>query len=209
MGVPTIADPAAVFIDFQGYFCSAAFGHVDGEGEAEGAAAIAATNAFLERYRETGRTPMFVRTHHDEASNSPVWARKYEARGEVAPCRPGSDEAAFAEDLDVRDSDLILTKHRYDAFYATSLETYLSANAVGELLIGGVATHICVESAMRSAFDRDYDATLLADCTASNDPEDKATALERIDGSFGRVTESDSIALESRSSTQVSDSKAP
>lgn len=191
----TLADPVAVFIDLQARFCSAEYDYVDQSGEAEAAAAIEAVNAFLERYRASGRTPIFVRTHHDEATNSPVWASKYE--GGPVPCRPGSDGAAFAADLDVRESDLVITKHRYDAFYDTPLDLYLSANDVTALLVGGVATHVCVESAMRSAFDRDYEPTILADCTASADPAAKAESLERIDGSFGSVADSRTIEFES------------
>lgn len=194
----TVADPVAVFIDLQAYFCSAEYGYLDDAGEAAVDEAIAAANAFLERYRASGRTPVFVRTHHDEESNSTVWTRKYERRGQPVPCRPGSDGAAFAELLDVRPSDVVLTKHRYDAFYDTSLDVYLSANGVSELLVGGVATHVCVESAMRSAFDRDYDATVLADCTASADPADRAAALDRIERSFGAVATSDAVELDRR-----------
>lgn len=192
----TLDDPVAVFIDLQAHFCSAAYGFVDDAGEATLNDVIDAVNAFLERYRASGRTPIFVRTHHDEASNSPVWTRKYGGRDRDIPCRPGSDGAAFADGLDVRPTDIVVTKHRYDAFYDSPLEVYLSANDVSELLVGGVATHVCVESAMRSAFDRDYDATLLADCTASGDPAAKASALERIDGKFGSVAESQAIELE-------------
>lgn len=194
--VTAIADPVAVFIDLQAYFCDAEYGYVDAAGEEAVDDAIEAANAFLERYRDSGRTPIFVRTHHDEASNSAVWTRKYGRRDRDVPCRPGSDGAAFAAGLDVRPADVVLTKHRYDAFYDTPLDVYLTANDVTELLVGGVATHVCVESAMRSAFDRDYDATVLADCTASADPEAKLDALDRIDGSFGSVAESGSVDLE-------------
>lgn len=192
----SIADPVAVFIDLQAYFCTAEYGYLDADGEAAVADAIDSVNAFLDRYRDTGRQPIFVRTHHDEASNSPVWTRKYERRDEPVPCRPGSDGAAFAAALDVRPSDIVLTKYRYDAFYGTPLDAYLSANGVTRLLVGGVATHVCVESAMRSAFDRDYDATVLADCTASADVEAKREALDRIDGSFGSVAASETVDLD-------------
>lgn len=191
--VTTLADPVAVFIDLQARFCSADFDYVDRAGEAAIDDVIGAVNGFLERYRASGRTPVFVRTHHDELSNSPVWEQKYE--GGPVPCRPGSEGAAFAEALEVRSSDVVVTKHRYNAFYGTPLDSYLSAHDISEVLVGGVATHVCVESAMRSAFDRDYDATVLADCTASAEPSAKAASLERIDGTFGSVAESGSIDL--------------
>jgi len=192
--VTTLADPVAVLVDLQARFCSTAFDYLDAAGEAEVTAAVEATNAFLARYRASGRTPIFVRTHHDESTNSPVWARKY--TGGPIPCRPGSAGAAFVDGLDVRPSDVVVTKHRYDAFHGTPLDGYLSANGVTRLLVGGVATHVCVESTVRSAFDRDYDPTVLADCTASADPALKADALARIDGQFGAVAGSADVALE-------------
>lgn len=191
-----IVDPAAVFVDFQASFCLAAHGYVDEAGEEAMADAIEAVNAFLERYRDSGRTPIFVRTVHDEATTSPAWARKYDRRQRPMPCRPGSDGAAFAPGLDVDPTDVVVTKHRYDAFYGTPLSAHLSANGITELLVGGVATDVCVESTMRSAFDRDYDATLLTDCTAARDPAAKRAAVERIDRSFGGVAESASVELE-------------
>ena len=191
-----IADPVAVFIDLQAYFCRTEHGYVDRQAETEIEVVVEAVNAFLERYRASGRTPVFVRTQHDEASNSPVWTEKYDRREREIPCRPGTPGAAFTPGLDVRDDDVVVTKHRYSAFYDSALETYLSANGATTLVVGGVATHVCVESAMRAAYDRDYDATVLADCTASADPAAKAAALDRIDGTFGAVAASEDVELE-------------
>lgn len=192
----TLRDPVAVFVDLQASFCSAEYGFVDARGEAAVDAVIDAVNAFLERYRATGRTPVFVRALHDEADTSPLWAEKYDRRDRPLPCQPDTDGAEFATGLDVRDDDVIVTKHRYDAFYGTPLEVYLSSNDVTELVVGGVATEVCVESTVRSAYDRDYRTTVLADCTATRDPALKADALERIDRSFGTVAESREIELE-------------
>lgn len=189
-----IADPAAILVDLQRYFCTAEYRYVDERGAERIAKAVETINDFLARYRESGRAPIFVRTTHDPRTNSPVWNDKY---GDAStPCRPDSAEAAFHPNLNVRDDDVIVTKHRYDAFHGTDLETYLSANDVSELLVGGVATHVCVETAMRSAFDRDYRATVLADCTEAADPDARDRSLDRIDRLFGTVSRSTSVDLE-------------
>lgn len=188
-----IADPALLVVDMQRYFCEPRFGYLPADRAEAVEAAADRLASFLERYRESGRTPIFVRAHHDAISNSPVWDAKYGEGG--IPCAPGSTEAEFLPALGVREDDPVVTKYRYDSFYGTGLAPLLSANDVSELLVAGVATHVCVESAVRSAFDRDLAVTVLADCTTSADPDDAAAALERIDGTFGSVAEADDVEL--------------
>lgn len=188
-----IADPALVVVDMQRYFCEPRFGYLPAERAEAVAAVTERLTAFLERYRDAGRTPIFVRAHHDATSNSPVWDAKY-GDGPI-PCAPGSTGAEFLPALGVAEDDPIVTKYRYDSFYGTGLEPLLSANDVSELLLAGVATHVCVESAARSAFDRDLAVTVLADCTTSADPDAAAAAVERIDGTFGSVADAGDVDL--------------
>lgn len=192
-----IADPALVLVDLQRDFCAPAGAHgtdADMTGEGRPADAVSAAASFLDRYRATGRTPILVRTIHDEASTSPSWAAKYEDR--PTPCRPDTDGAEFASGLGVEPDDLVVTKHRYNGFYGTDLDVILRSNDVSEVLIGGVATNVCVESTARAAFDRDYDVTLLDDCTGSTEPELRAATLRNVAAHFGTVRESDEIDLD-------------
>ncbi|WP_165872076.1 cysteine hydrolase family protein [Natrarchaeobius halalkaliphilus] len=188
-----ISDPALVLIDVQAQFCDPEYGYIP-EAEAETIEErIESANELVGRYRESGRQPIFVRVVHDERATSPVWSDKY-GDGPL-PCAPGSDGAAFDSALDVREDDAIVTKHRYDAFHETDLEVYLSSNDVSRLLVGGIATEVCVESTVRSAFDRDYRTTVLSDCTASADPVARERSLERIDAKFGEVKPSTEVSL--------------
>ncbi|RQH02390.1 cysteine hydrolase family protein [Natrarchaeobius oligotrophus] len=191
-----IADPALVLIDVQAQFCDPDHGYVPETEAGTIEERIESANELLERYRETGRRPIFVRVVHDDRATSPVWSDKY-GDGPL-PCAPGSDGAAFDSALDVREDDVVVTKHRYDAFYGTDLEVYLSSNDVSRLLVGGIATDVCVESTVRSAYDRDYRITVLSDCTASADPIAHERSLERIDAKFGSVADSNEISLEER-----------
>lgn len=191
-----IADPALVLVDFQKDFCDPAGAHgttADMVGEGRPVPAVSAASGFLDRYRASGRTPILVRTIHDDASTSELWARKYADR--PTPCRPDTEGAAFAADLDVETDDVVVTKHRYSGFRGTDLDTILRSNDVTELLIGGVATNVCVESTVRGAFDRDYEVTVLRDCTGSTEPDRRESTLENVAAHFGTVRESDDIEL--------------
>lgn len=193
-----IADPALVLVDMQRDFCAPDGAHgTDAEmtGEGRPTQSVSSAATFLERYRASGRTPILVRTIHDEASTSPRWERKYEDR--PTPCRPGTEGVKFATDLGVEPDDVVVTKHRYDGFYGTDLDTILRSNGVSEVLIGGVATNVCVESTARAAFDRDYEVTLLEDCTGSTEPDLRAATLRNVAAHFGSVRRSDDVELDS------------
>lgn len=192
-----IADPALLLVDLQRDFCSPEGAHgADSTMRGPGRPAAAAENAatFLDRYRDSGRTPILIRTTHGDASTSPLWAEKYTDR--PMTCRPGTDGAAFVPEIDVRPDDVVVTKHRYSAFHGTDLDLILRSNDISEVLIGGVATNICVESAVRDAFDHDYDVTVLQDCTGSTEPELREASLENIEAHFASVETSDAVPLD-------------
>lgn len=189
-----LADPALVLIDLQRDFCDPAFVPDDTDLSSI-TPAVEATVDFLARYRASGRTPIFVRTHHDEQSNSRLWTEKYAARTRPMPCRPGTAGAALLPELDVGADDLVLTKHRYSGFVGTALDLHLSSNEITRVLVAGVNTNICVASTVFDAFNRDYEVTVLADCTGTTEPERHDPTLENIGDHFGQVCHSDDVAL--------------
>jgi nicotinamidase-related amidase len=83
----------------------------------------------------------------------------------------------FHEQIDVKENDIILTKHRVNAFHATPLDLILKNNKIDSLLVAGVATDLAVSNAVRDAHDMDYQVTILADCCAAANNEDHETAL--------------------------------
>lgn len=188
-----LRDPALVLVDLQKDFYQPPF--ATASIATEFADTLAAIADFLGRYRETGRTPIFVRTTHDERSNSQVWAEKYTRRDRPMPCQPETEGAEFADAITVAESDIIVTKHRYNAFYQTDLETYLESNDVTQLLIVGVNTNVCVASTVADAFDRNYGVTVLEDCTASIEPALHEPTLDNIASNFGSVSHSSDVEL--------------
>jgi len=63
--------------------------------------------------------------------------------------------------------DLILAKPRLGAFHGTELEIILRAASIDTLLIGGIATNMCVETTAREAAVRDFRVLFLRDGTAT------------------------------------------
>lgn len=75
----------------------------------------------------------------------------------------------FHEAVNITRDDVVITKHRISAFYATALEAILRANQIEDLLILGVSTDMAVQTTAREAHDRDYKVTIVSDaCCASS-----------------------------------------
>lgn len=188
-----IADPALVLVDFQNDFCKEEDGgsFVD---DTESQPAIEATAAFLERYRASGRTPIYVRARHHEHTVSAEWLRRYD-RPSGMSARAGTEGAEVVPELAPEDGDPVLHKNRYSAFHGTNLDLHLSTNGVEHVLLAGTKTNVCVDTTVRAAYDRDYRVTVLADCVASDEPRLAEASLENLDAHFADVVESTEVEL--------------
>lgn len=137
---------------------------------------------------------IFIQTSREEHELSgPVrelmirWGRKDWA------CKRGSWGAKFDDNLQPRDTDVIVEKKKYSAFVRTDLDDLLKGWGVRTLVITGVSTCTCVESTARDGFMRDYYIILAKDLTASYDESLYQATLKNIDERFGHVVSSEEL----------------
>ncbi len=78
------------------------------------------------------------------------------------------------------DGELVVDKPGKGAFYATGLHETLQRRGITHLVFMGVTTEVCVQTSMREANDRGYDALIVEDGTESYFPEFKAATLAMI-----------------------------
>lgn len=76
--------------------------------------------------------------------------------------------------------EVVIDKPGKGAFHATPLGDILSRLGVRTLIFAGVTTEVCVQTTMREANDRGFDAVLIEDATESYFPAFKAATLEMI-----------------------------
>jgi len=95
----------------------------------------------------------------------------------------GTWNAEFCDAMKPLEGDIIINgKRGLDSFPDTTLEEELRANGIENLAIGGFLTNCCVESTMRTAFEKGFNTVTLTDCTATTSSEGQKAATE---GTFG------------------------
>ena len=100
--------------------------------------------------------------------------------------------SALAEGL-AQPGDLFLTKHHWGAFHGTDLDIILRSHGIRTVVLTGVSTHVCVETAAREAFVRDYYTVVVGDGSAAYSQQEHETALKLVDRFFGEVVSMDDI----------------
>ena len=105
----------------------------------------------------------------------------------------GTFAAALHKDLDVKPTDIILSKPRFGAFHGTELELILRSNGIDSVIVSGIATNVCCETTAREANARDFKVFFLSDGTATfgmqglTADEVQRAALANVASVFGEV----------------------
>lgn len=105
----------------------------------------------------------------------------------------GSWDAEIIPELGPAPSDLIVAKNRPSAFYATQLESFLSALKVENLVVCGVTTNMCVETTVRDAAQRDFRVFVAQDAVGEMDPHRHAMSLRAMAHMFATLTTVDEV----------------
>jgi nicotinamidase-related amidase len=77
-------------------------------------------------------------------------------------------------------NDIVITKHRVNAFIGTDLEMILRAKGIDTLILFGIATSGVVLSTLLYAADTDYRLVVIKDCCADLDPEAHACLIDKV-----------------------------
>ncbi|MGP3940399.1 MULTISPECIES: isochorismatase family protein [Streptomyces] len=100
-----------------------------------------------------------------------------------------ADFADLMPELGHEDGDVVVTKHTWGAFHGTDLDLQLRRRGVTQVVLGGIATSIGVESTARGAYAHGYHVTLATDAMTDMDAEAHRNSVEKI---FPRLGETDS-----------------
>ncbi len=136
---------------------------------AAGAAIMHVPISFAEGYRELGPHPYGI----------------LKGVVEGGAFRQGSWGAAIADILKPKEGDIVIEgKRGLDAFPSTNLDFILRSRGIRTVVLAGFLTNCCVESTMRSAYERGFEVVTLTDCTATVSAEAQSMAITHDFGMF-------------------------
>jgi nicotinamidase-related amidase len=134
------------------------------------------------------------------AENTPIFFVQHDG-GPEHPFFPGKPGFSFHEKLTPRPDDDVTVKHRSSAFHDTDFDAKLKRAGIGHLVVTGMQSEYCVDSAIRSAYERGYTVTLVSDAHSTFDTKvAKAKDIvaiqnETMNGSFASTTPASGIVF--------------
>jgi nicotinamidase-related amidase len=150
---------------------------------------LANTVAVSEQARSAGATvmhaPITFAEGYGEITGHPYGILKGVVDNKAF--RKGSWGAEIVDELKPQSTDIVIEgKRGLDAFASTNLDFVLRSKGIKTVVLGGFLTNCCVESTMRSAYEKGFDVITLTDCTATLSQEAQNMAFTHNFGMFSR-----------------------
>jgi nicotinamidase-related amidase len=100
--------------------------------------------------------------------------------------RPETAGVEIHESVRPLPGEALVRKHYPNAFRDTGLLEVLQAAGVGEVIIAGAMSHMCIDASTRAAFDYGLRCTVIHDACASRDVvfEGRTIPAEQVHGAF-------------------------
>lgn len=147
---------------------------------------------FIESARNVGLRVIFVRaTYDEEYRNDPMKERTLRLR--LTQVTEGTWGSSFYPGFEPKAGELVITKHRYSAFVGTDLKQTLEQQGIKTLIMSGVVTNCCVESAARDGFMLGFYIVFPKDLSGSYDRQAHEATLKNIELLFGVVASAKEI----------------
>jgi nicotinamidase-related amidase len=117
-------------------------------------------------------------------------------------CPPGSREARILDEIAPVGDEIVFSKTTGSVFNSTAIQQVLLSMGIRNLIMCGVMTSGCVESAARDATDLGFGVIVVADACASWTEELHLASLRVMHGVFSRIQTMNQVleAIQSRQS---------
>ncbi len=191
---------AVILIEYQNDFTSEGGSLHDAvKGVMEQEHMLPNTVEAVEKARELGATiihaPITFTPDYHELSPTPYGILKGVVDSQSF--RKGTWGAEIVQDLTPTEQDIVVEgKRGLDTFASTNLDFILRSRGITTIALGGFLTNCCVESTMRTGYEKGFDVITLKDCTATLSEEEQRLAVEKNYPMFSRPMNHDEFLAE-------------
>jgi ureidoacrylate peracid hydrolase len=150
---------------------------------------LANTIETVRQAREAGATivyaPITFTDDYHELSPNPYGILKGVV--DSKSFRQGTWGAEIVDVLTPQAGDIVIEgKRGLCGFATTNLDFILRSRGISTIALGGFLTNCCVESTMRTGYEKGYEVITLRDCTATLSEEEQRVAVEKNYPMFSR-----------------------
>jgi nicotinamidase-related amidase len=108
----------------------------------------------------------------------------------------GSRESEILDEIKPLKNELVISKGASGVFNSTAIDQILRNLGIDTLIMTGVVTNYCVETAVRDAGDRGYNVILVSDGCAAMSEAHQRLALEILNGIYCVVRSTEEVIHE-------------
>jgi ureidoacrylate peracid hydrolase len=188
------SDTALLVIDIQNDFCSPK-GLLAARGKD-----VSGMDSMIEQLirlvsmcEQAGIPAFYTQQLYDRSHLNNLQKEQYDLDGKLITCDINGDGYKFYAINPP--PDRVFPKYNYNIFSNNELRRELEASGVKTLIVTGVSTQICVETAIRNGFDLGYKIVVPRDlvATTASDPEIQTRTLSLVEKTYGVVVDSSDI----------------
>ena len=193
---------AVVLIEFQNDFTSeGGVLHEAVKGVMDETGMLDNTRALVDAARAAGATvvhaPITFTAGYGELSDQPYGILKGVV--DSSAFVKGEWGAEIVDSLAPQEGDVVVEgKRGLDTFATTNLDFILRARGITTIVLGGFLTNCCVESTMRTGYEKGYDVITLSDCVAATSADEHENAIRFDYPMFSEVMASEAVIEELR-----------
>ena len=115
--------------------------------------------------------------------------------------------AEICEELTPVDGDIVIEgKRGLDAFGSTNLDFVLRSKGIETVALAGFLTNCCVESTMRSAYEKGFEVLTITDAVGATSPEEHANAIQYDYPMFSKPMSTDEFVSSLSEDKELADS---
>lgn len=159
---------------------------------------IASISRLADAFRDRGLPVVYTQhTYHPDGSDLQA-GEPVDGSGAPIAYREGAEGWEIIDEVAPRPGDVVVRKHRWNAFSGSRLDTVLRRLRVDEVVVTGVTTDCCVMLTAFDAWFREYGVILVADATAAASAgSHQAAVLTMLNWLYGlRLTTTEGLCRE-------------
>ena len=150
---------------------------------------IANAARLLSAFRKNGMKTFLVHV----AAAQDAMLKTISDEGWYRPAGIPADWSDFVPEITPTESDVVINKKQWGAFYGTDLELWMRRSGIDTIVLCGIATDYGVESTARFAYEYGFQQIFAEDAMASMSEEQHSAAIKYVFRRMGKVRKTQEI----------------